>query len=163
MSADHIDDILEPPVPPAVLEPLPEAPIAQASKESCTFNDHEALLLGFSQALQKRLMEDVFAQANGMLKVLDAVYAKITGTVEQLTASHRATQADLVGVLQQGLLVRKEPFMARIQGISPAGFVLTLEVVKEDAQALVTAVEAMMGWLEGQGYTGLHAASAQEV
>lgn len=152
------DDIPEPATPATVLA---EATPATAPGAACTFGEHEALLHGFCQALQTRIMTDVIDQSKGVLRVLDAVYERTTMAVTKLAEQNEHAQYSLADALHklqsQGLIVMQNPYKATVKAQSPKGFAVTLEVVKQAPEELITAIDGMTQWLATQGYGAIEA------
>jgi hypothetical protein len=148
------DDIPDPVVPQSlVLTPPVDATNGSVER----FGEHEALLTGFVQTLQKRLMADIFDQSKSLLRCIDAVYERTTSAVGKLAEANEHSQYQLGAALAQlqekGVQVTGQPYQATVQCLTPQGLPLTITLQKGSAEDLIGAMQGLGGWLQANGYT----------
>jgi hypothetical protein len=153
---EPFDDIEDPLTPPAVLEAA-TAPLEPPGGTPERFGEHEALLQGFCQVLQQRLHAALYSEHKSLMDTLDASLSAVRLWVEQMTASAPGTHA-LLGealgqLVEQGVLVRSDPYTATVTARSAQGFAVTFTVRKQEAVTLTQALPALLNWLATEGYT----------
>ena len=123
---------------------------------SDTWHAHEALLLGFTEALQRRLHEGLLEDHSAITRTLDGVLAAMKGAIETLGASHAQVVSQLSTALatlqERGLSVVQNPYHATVQAVSPEGYPVSIAIAKRDGSELTTALTSLVGWLAKQGY-----------
>ena len=146
-----VDDIVDPPVPP----PLMAALTADASPAD-RFGEHEALLHGFCQVLQRRVEAGLFEYHKGVFETMEALCTVVRkwgeATLHQEERTVSQVSAAITQLQQQGLLVVHNPYQATISVISVQGYPLTITVAKRDAGDLIEALTNLLPWLHSQGY-----------
>ena len=153
---DALDDIPEPIVPATLLKAVtpeePSRPLAAVA----SFGEHEALLHGFCQHLQKRLDASVMDQHKQAMRVLDSVTTAVKDWIEGkcLQSDHASYQLSglLEKLMAQGVQVRHDPYQASVQALSPQGFVVQLHLRASTTGAVVEELPQMLGWMKEQGY-----------
>ena len=117
---------------------------------------HEALLLGFTEALQRKLHEGLLEDHSAITRTLDGVLAAMKGAIETLGASHDQVASQLSTALatlqERGLSVVQNPYQATVQAVSPEGYPVSIAIAKRDGSELTTALTSLVGWLAKQGY-----------
>ena len=150
--ADSLDDIADPPIPSTVV-----AALAAEMSPADRFGEHEALLHGFCQVLQRRVEAGLFEYHKGIFETVDALctvvrkWGETTLHQEGQTASQVSTA--FAQLQQHGLTVVQNPYQATIQVVSVQGYPLALTVAKRDAGDLIEALTNLLPWLHSQGYT----------
>jgi hypothetical protein len=155
------DDIPDPVVPPAslLLTQPPETTHGTAER----FGEHEALLQGFCQVLQKRLLDGAVEQTNSIMRTFDAMFDSTSKSVTKLAEANEHSQYQLGAALTQlqekGVQVTGHPYQATVQCLTPQGLPLTITMHKGTAEDLIGAMQGLAGWLQANGYTAPAAAS----
>jgi hypothetical protein len=158
--ADPLDDIPDPPIPEAVGPPS-------------EWQQHEALLQGFLSLVQGRLkawMEDEHKALQAQRGVCDLEHQRLCQSLEAVTklAQQAVTTAQqvnehawyglgdsLLKLQERGVQLHHDPYRASVQAMSPHGFLTTIFVAKSDVSELISALPALTGWLDHEGYKPL--------
>lgn len=150
--APEPDDIPEPVVPPEVTQAITTPP-----PPTPEFGEHEALLSGFCQALQKRIYDCILDEHKGIMRTMDGALHAMQGVLERLGHGNEHAQYQLSDALaklqERGVLVVQNPYKAIVHATSPQGFPVALEICKRDAVELTQAIEGLTAWLQTSGYT----------
>jgi exodeoxyribonuclease V len=152
------DDVADPVVPAAVLTPAPQALPATVPRLS---EDLLPMAQGFCQYLQATLDKWLMEEHSKLLRGANDSLVEMRDFAKGLLHANGDSQAALATVLShvgQGLMVN--PYKATMQAVSPAGYVVTIEVVKRDGGELVSAIEGMQEYLQEMRYTAMPAVAA---
>lgn len=148
------DDIPEPTVPPAAIEPLPPATPATLPEN---FGAHEALLQGFCQHLQTRLHRWMMDEHHQLTQGMDITMSGIRDYALKVLQCNEHAEYQLAHALEtlqvQGLPLLNPPYQAVLQARTPAGYAITLTLTKSTAATLVEELGRLEGWLQAQGYS----------
>ena len=142
------DDVPEPPVPAEVL--------ASAKLAATVPQIPEALMPlanGFCQYLQGRMHTFMTEEANRLIRGTNDTLVAMRDTAQgALQASGTAQDAltDVLATVAQGLTVN--PYKATMKAVSPAGYLVSIEIVKTDPGELIESVEALHGVLKDMQY-----------
>ena len=175
LTPSHDDDIPDPRVPENVLS-MPTAAVIDASTVGMSitpsqfphisgqdaaappdaWHAHEVLLLGFTQALQRKLHEGLLEDHSAITRTLDGVLAAMKGAIETLGTSHAQVVSQLSTALatlqERGLSVVQNPYQATVQAVSPEGYPVSIAIAKREGSELTTALTGLVGWMAQQGY-----------
>jgi hypothetical protein len=141
------DDIPDPEVPSDVVEPAPPL--------SAQWREHEALLSGFCQQVQRWMLE----YHKSMMQCLEATVEPVRQCLTQAAAGNEHAQYQLSDALlkmqEGGIKVQTTPYVATVHATTPQGYVLDLQMQKTAAPELVEALTALLSWLHEAGFTGV--------
>lgn len=112
-----------------------------------------ALLVGFCQAVQTELMTGVETQFKAFLHCIDATWQHMQKNLQHNEHAQYQLSDTLLKLQVQGLVIMQNPYRARVQAVSPGGYLVELEIVKTDAETLMNSVTGLLGWLESNKYT----------
>jgi hypothetical protein len=158
--ADVPDDIPDPPVLDSRTAAL-DAPSAAAHAPNPpgapepVWQQHEALLHGFLTHLLQRLNSELFADSREIMKTVDAVLKLVEASAARQDRDTSQAWSQLVGVLEQGIALRHDPYEAHVKSVSPEGFVIDITLKKADAGGLVQAMTGLTQWLIEHHYKPL--------
>lgn len=165
---DPPDDISAVTVPPATVEavtPQPEPALPDALRP------FEPLMQGFLQVVQRHLkaqMDEYHSDLKSRLGAIDTEHLRLCATLETVTKlaqqsvstagetnehAHYQLSDALLKLQEQGLALRHDPYILRVQAVAPHGYPVEFQVAKTSVQDLITALPALLEWLATQHFT----------
>jgi len=154
------DDIPEPETPPETLQDGPgdtTDSTGPTTPPGSTFAEHEALLKGFCDYLQKRITTAAIDQYKDGAKAVDDLCSYMKGWADMLLAkmpdATRQLGETFDKLAQHGLKLQHDPYTATVQTVSPEGFPVSITLAKQDTGALISALPILTAWLREHGYT----------
>jgi hypothetical protein len=147
-------DIVDPVVPEAVLAAV--SAVRTQDPPTPAWAEHEALLSGFCQQLQKRLEGEMLSNGHKLMQAIDAMGQSMQRWIEghlQVNEHSQYQVSDALLKLQEhGVQLRHAPYVATVQALSQAGYPVSITLTKQETKDLIEALPLLLTWLQEEGY-----------